>query len=271
MPRSVRKCDSPSTIPGERSRRGWELLQAGDADGSLACHGEATSSPTTGPLNWFHRARSEQALGRTDEARASFTHAVKPVKGHTLPAREGQEAWFQLASLQKAAGLFEESAAAYREVIAMDPTLSGAQIMLGVVLRDLGRVEESVDAYTVGLALNPSVAGAQYNRAQGLLALGRRAEAADGFEATLRADPKFALAYEALGDLLADAGQLQRVRGYRPTLRPLSCLTTSPSHLACFSYRYQSHYQPTLRVERLTHPLSSISRTGTRLPTHPSH
>jgi protein O-GlcNAc transferase len=196
-------------VPGELSRRGWELSEAGDANGSLACHREATTSPDAGPLNWFHRARSEQALGSADAALSSFTRAVKAVRGYSLPPREAQEAWFQLAKLQKDAGMLEEAAASYRAVLDLAPTLAGAHIMLGVVLRELGRVEESVDSYTTGLALNPSVAAAQYNRAQGLLSLGRRAEATEGFREAVRIDPAFALAYEALGQALADEGKLQ--------------------------------------------------------------
>ena len=195
-------CDRRSSVPGDLSRRGWELTEAGDADAALACHREATGLPGAGGRTWFHRARSEQRFGHDAAARSSFGRSLTA----SLPPAEAKEAHFQLGKLQRDAGLLAEAEASYRAVLAIDPLLAGAHILLGVVLRELGRLEESVEAYGEGLRLNPSVAAAHYNRGQALLSLRRPAEAADGFRAALRADSAFSLAQEALGGALPRLG-----------------------------------------------------------------
>lgn len=195
-------CDRRSSVPGDLSRRGWELTEAGDADAALACHREATGLPGAGGRTWFHRARSEQRFGHDAAARSSFGRSLAA----SLPPAEAKEAHFQLGKLQRDAGLLAEAEASYRAVLAIDPLLAGAHILLGVVLRELGRLEESVEAYGEGLRLNPSVAAAHYNRGQALLSLRRPAEAADGFRAALRADSAFSLAQEALGGALPRLG-----------------------------------------------------------------
>ncbi|EOD15246.1 hypothetical protein EMIHUDRAFT_119393 [Emiliania huxleyi CCMP1516] len=188
-------CDRRSSVPGDLSRRGWELTEAGDADAALACHREATGLPGAGGRTWFHRARSEQRFGHDAAARSSFGRSLAA----SLPPAEAKEAHFQLGKLQRDAGLLAEAEASYRAVLAIDPLLAGAHILLGVVLRELGRLEESVEAYGEGLRLNPS-ARLHHSLGKAHYLRGRRQEAAAAHAAALALDPSFAYAHNDLGN-----------------------------------------------------------------------
>lgn len=187
-----------NSAAAELSRRGWELGQAGEKESALACHELATAAADAGALQWFHRARAEQALNDEGSALRSYERAVE--LGETLPISESQEAYFQLGRLYRDASKLSASADAYRATLRLGPNLPGAHVMLAVVLREQERPIEALHHYDAGLAIQPAIAAAQYNRAQTLLSLMRAAEALAGFEAAVRLDPSFALAYTAIGD-----------------------------------------------------------------------
>ena len=147
-------CDSKSNNVGDVSKRGWELTQAGDFRGGLACHEVATTLPSAGALNWFHRARTEQEAGLDQQAMRSYERAVSEVQTR-LRSTEALESYFQLGKLQRDHGDLNAAERSYRVVLKIGPDRSGAHIMLGVALRDAERLRESVHHYSAGLRLHP--------------------------------------------------------------------------------------------------------------------
>jgi tetratricopeptide (TPR) repeat protein len=225
-----------STDPVELTRRGWQLTADGDAAAALPCHLLATAHGDPSRLQWFHRARTEQALGDEAAARASYSRSVAEGAGAALPVGEEQEAQFQLGRMHREAGALAESERAYRRVLALGEA-SGAHIMLAVVLRERGLTEEALHHYSTGLAINPAIPAAHFNRAQAYIALSRPEEAAEGLSAAIRLDPAFGVAYEALGELQASLGRPQAaMRSLR------SLLTIEPRSASAYYAMGKLHF-----------------------------
>jgi tetratricopeptide (TPR) repeat protein len=88
------------------------------------------------------------------------TGLVRPLK----PPLEQAEAWFDRASeLDADPARWEEAIAAYRRVVAIDPTYSAAWNNLGLLLHRMGRYEEARRAYGSALEQDPRCAEAAYN------------------------------------------------------------------------------------------------------------
>ena len=195
------RCPLASTAdPQALSRKGFELVQAGDAEAGLACHLAATALPSANAYDWFHRARAEQHVGKDADATTSYERSVMSPRPPVLEPQAATEAYFQLGKLWRDQHDLGKASRFYTASIRLSPSSAGAYIMSGVTLRELGRVEESIVQYGIGLRLSPAIPAAQYNRAQALKELGRMPEAIDGFATVLALDPAFALAYEAMGD-----------------------------------------------------------------------
>ena len=78
-------------------------------------------------MQWFHRARAEQAVSDDRSARASYEKAV--ASGTGLRQVEEQEAQFQLGRLHRESGALEQSEVAYSRALALGEA-PGAHVML---------------------------------------------------------------------------------------------------------------------------------------------
>jgi len=105
------------------------------------------------------------ALGGRDlseTTRATLvTGLVRPLK----PPSEHAESWFDRASeLDADPARWEEAIAAYRRVVAIDPSYAAAWNNLGLLLHRMGRYEEARRAYASALDQDPRCAEAAYNQ-----------------------------------------------------------------------------------------------------------
>jgi tetratricopeptide (TPR) repeat protein len=84
-------------------------------------------------------------------------------KVHRMASR-GAEEWFELAlACDAEPGKLEDSAAAYRRVVELEPRWVEAHINLGVTLYHLGQLREARRAFSAALALEPGSAVAHFN------------------------------------------------------------------------------------------------------------
>ncbi|MCA9049600.1 MAG: tetratricopeptide repeat protein [Planctomycetaceae bacterium] len=120
---------------------------------------------------------------------------------------EDPDAWNNLGILlADPLGRYEDSEAAYREALRINPEFAYVWNNLGNLLKDhLGRYEDSEAAYREALRINPKYAPALDNLGRLLQDhLGRYADSEAAYRKALRINPEDAAAWNGLGNLLAD-------------------------------------------------------------------
>jgi predicted TPR repeat methyltransferase len=106
------------------------------------------------------------------------------------------------------AGRTLEAAQKYREAVALDHNLRGADNNLGNILRKQGRLDEAIIHFKRAIQLEPQSAICHTNLGNVYLDRGQFAEAARYYEKASALDPKYADAYNCLGIVLVELGQL---------------------------------------------------------------
>jgi tetratricopeptide (TPR) repeat protein len=104
------------------------------------------------------------------------------------------------------AGRLEEAEAAYREVLATNPTDFDALHLLGVIAQQSGRTDMAVELIGQAIRLRPQVAAAHSNLGNALKSAGRLEEAIGEYRKAVELNPALAEAHFNLGKGLADAG-----------------------------------------------------------------
>jgi tetratricopeptide (TPR) repeat protein len=112
---------------------------------------------------------------------------------------------------------------AYRQAVAVDPTLLDAQINLGCLLHETGRLAEAERSYRAALAACDNAPALQYNLGVLLEDMGRDAQALKAYREALRGDPgladghyNLALLCEKLGlakDAIRHMAQYRKLSG----------------------------------------------------------
>jgi tetratricopeptide (TPR) repeat protein len=106
-----------------------------------------------------------------------------------------------------------------KRVVAADPEILDAWIMLGNEYASHGDSRNALDAYKHAAEINPDYDLAIINMANAYRALGDAGAARLGYERYLQHDPKNALVRYQLGELYVDAGDLDRAeREFRQAL-----------------------------------------------------
>lgn len=105
-------------------------------------------------------------------------------------------------------GRFDQAIAAYREVIAIYPSLAEIHCNLGAALSDAGRLDEAIAAYRKAIALKPQIAEIHYNMGVALADKGMLPEAIAAYRQAIVLRPEFPQALNNLGNALRDNGQL---------------------------------------------------------------
>jgi tetratricopeptide (TPR) repeat protein len=150
------------------------------------------------------------ALGSGDldeAARATLTTGlVRPLK----PPVEQAEAWFDRASeLDADPARWEEAIAAYRRVVAIDPTYAAAWNNLGLLLHRMGRYDDARRAYASALERDPRCAEAAYNLGSLDEDCGDVEQAVAHYRRALALSPDYADAHFNLAAALARTGRNQ--------------------------------------------------------------
>jgi len=133
------------------------------------------------PGNTAHIADIQAALGRSDEAIATYGRALEEVASVSLYDR--------LALLQFRSGRPEEGLATYRQAVAWDPESADLQFQLGVGAATLRQDDEALAAFAAVVELQPERVEAWENLARGLAATGRPEEALAAYEEVLLRKP----------------------------------------------------------------------------------
>ena len=116
-------------------------------------------------------------------------------------------------------GDFSESAALYRDALALTPDFVEAQYNLAGALQALGRLEEASAAYRRAIQLKPDLAPAHHNLGSVLQSLGRFGEAAHCYRLALALRPA-PEGERNLGVVLEQLGELdEAIAAFRRALR----------------------------------------------------
>ena len=127
---------------------------------------------------------------------------------------------FQRGLADHRAGRLTQAAAAYREILAIDPTHADAHNTLGAALDELGRPEGAEASCREALRLRPDYPEAHNNLGNALCALGRPAEAEASYRDALRLRPDFPEAHGNLGNALSALGRpVEAEATFREALR----------------------------------------------------
>jgi tetratricopeptide (TPR) repeat protein len=139
-----------------------------------------------------------------DAAAALASGVVRPLR----PPAAQAEAWFEQASAWDAdPERWEEAVAAYRRVVALDPTYAAAWNNLGLLLHRLGEYDEARRAYEAALAQEPRLAEAAYNLGALEEDLGDAEAAIRHYRRALQLRPDYADAHFNLASALARVGR----------------------------------------------------------------
>lgn len=142
----------------------------------------------------------------------SFTNTAR-AKGERLPDPKDKIDIFNLmTSAHESNGLDETEAsiARLKKVLAQDPNILDAWVMLGNEYARKRDFESALRQYKRALAINPEYDLATINLANAYRALGQYDAALLGYERYLQRDPKNALIRYQMGELYVDLGQLDR-------------------------------------------------------------
>ena len=142
----------------------------------------------------------------------SFTNAA-PKAGKALPDPKDKIDIFNLmTSAHESSGKDEAAAAIARlkKVLAQDPEILDAWVMLGNEYSRRGEFPAALAQYKKALEINPEYDLATINLANAYRALGQYEAALVGYERYLEKDPKNALVRYQMGELYVDLGQLER-------------------------------------------------------------
>ena len=176
------------------------------------------------------------ALGRLDEAAASFRRALRIKPDHA-------DAYYNLANALLGLGQRGEAVAGYRRALALQPDCAMTHNNLGTVLRDLGQLDAAQASFRRALAIEPGFAAAHNNLGAMLKDLGQFDAARRCFCRALAISPGFTQAYSNLlfGDNFLPgrcaAQSLAEARRYGDLVarqaRPFTAWSNAPDPARC--------------------------------------
>ena len=142
-----------------------------------------------------------KALGRLEEAEASYTQAIALKPGYA-------EAYSNLGVTLKALGRLNEAESSLRQATALKPGYAEAHSNLGNTLRELSRLNEAESSLRQAIALKPGYAEAHSNLGVTLQELGRLDEAEASLRQAIALKPDYAEVHSNLGVTLQELGRL---------------------------------------------------------------
>jgi len=152
-------------------------------------------------------ARCYRRMGRASLAEGEIREVLRLQPRHP-------EALHTLGLIHSQAGRHREAEQAFRRALELRPDQPQMRANVGNALLRQGRPAEAREEYLKALAWEPGNAAIRYHLGLAERQLNRRAEAEAAFAAAVEADPGYWLAWVALGDLAADAGDRDRADEY---------------------------------------------------------
>src|SRR5213594_196060 len=148
------------------------------------------------------------------EAAATATLATGLVRPLAPPADQA-ETWFERASEWDGdPAQWEDAVAAYRRVVAIDPTYAAAWNNLGLLLHRMGRYDEARTSYESALAQDPTCCEAVYNLGSLAEDRGELEEAVRCYRQALALSPDYGDAHFNLAGALARSGRADEAVGH---------------------------------------------------------
>lgn len=156
--------------------------------------------------NVFH------ALGRLDEAAASFRNALK-----LQP--DAIDVHLNLANTLREQGKLDESVECFRNTIRLKPDYAEVYNNLGGVLREQGDLDGAIENFRKALELKPDLAETHNNLGSALQSQGKLDEAIDSFGEALALKPDYAEVGNNLGNVFKEQNKLDvAITCYRKVL-----------------------------------------------------
>jgi len=175
--------------------------------------GKAIALNGTVTAYYFNHAAASKALGRLDDALASYDAAIR-----TAP--RSADAQFNRGTALQDLGRFDDALVSYDRALQIKPDLAEAHCNRGTTLQNLGRLDEALASYDAAVRFKPDYAEAHCNRGSALQDLGRPGDALDAYDAALRLMPGLAEAHCNRGTALKDLGRLdEAVAAFDAALR----------------------------------------------------
>ncbi len=115
---------------------------------------------------------------------------------------------FNLGSVLKNLGRFEEAIACFQKALQINPTYSEALNNMGNAQSDLGQLNDAVDSFSRVLKITPNSEVAHNNMGVALKQLGKTDKAVEGFNCALKINPNYVEAINNLGNAQIDSGKL---------------------------------------------------------------
>lgn len=116
---------------------------------------------------------------------------------------------FQTAVYHHQAGRLAEAEALYKQILAVQPSHTGALHFLGVAAQQVGRNDLAVDLIGQSIAIDPNNATAHCNLGNALLARRHIDEAIAAYRRALQVKPDYAMAHNNMGNALTERGLLE--------------------------------------------------------------
>jgi predicted O-linked N-acetylglucosamine transferase (SPINDLY family) len=260
--------------PDAWHRLGLLACQAGNPGYGVEAINRAIAINPLDAAYYNNLGAAYQALGRSDEALASFRQAVKVNRawpdGHyalglaLARANLLREAAVSLAEAARLAplrpephnelgivlarlGRMDESANAFRQATRLRPDYAEAHNNLGNVRMAQGRLEEAVGRYRKAIECKPNYYQAHAHLGVAYSRQGRTNESIECLERAVRLEPKSGDAHNNLGNALLVAGRLeQAISTFQVALK------LNPDYAPAISnYLLTLNYDPTIEAERL--------------------
>jgi tetratricopeptide (TPR) repeat protein/2-polyprenyl-3-methyl-5-hydroxy-6-metoxy-1,4-benzoquinol methylase len=191
---------------------GFLAYQGGRADTAIGLISRAIARNGNAAPYHFHLALAFKAVGRLDEAAASYRQALKLKPGDS-------DMLNNLGNVLAQAGRFEEAVTHYRQVLAAAPGNARALINLGNALSELGRMDEAEASYRKAVALEPDNAAAHNNLGNLFRGRGDMDRAIACYRKALAITPGDATMHNNLGIALWNRGDRdQAVASYHKAL-----------------------------------------------------
>jgi predicted O-linked N-acetylglucosamine transferase (SPINDLY family) len=190
--------------------------QAGAPQAAVDLIGRAIAVRGDAPHFHVHLAMALKALGRLDDAIASYHRAL-------ALAPDNATAHNNLGLTLQAQGQLGDALESYDRAIALKPDYAHCQSNRADVLLELGRLPEAIAGYDRALGLDPTLVNALVRRGNALAQQGGWRDALSSYDRAIAIRPDFAdahysrgLALTNLGDLAAAIASYDQVLALRP-------------------------------------------------------
>ena len=182
-----------------------QFLRAGRPGDAIAPLSDAAVLEPTNPTIQHDLGLACLEVGRVPDAIAALQRAVASNPGYG-------DAYFRLGIALEKLGNIGAAITAYDRATKLLPNLTEAWFRAGALVHILGHREEAIGCFRRAAAAGGRTGFGRLGKARALLIEDRNQEAEQILRETLVADPTNAMAYELLGNLLAEVGRFDEAR-----------------------------------------------------------